>query len=695
MTLYGEARHAVRKQEDASGTARKPLQRTGDHGLMHVPDGRSRVVIEGVEPEIDCGLYPAKRVLGDEVVIEADIFTDGHDRISAVLLHRREGDRGWTEVPMEPLVNDRWRGRFMASELGRYVFTVTGWVDHFKTWSADLEKRVAAGQDVSVDLLIGAKLVEEAAEHARGNDAEEFRSLLKTIRGDGNMADRVRVALSPELHRLVSRHAERKYATRYERELTIVVDTERARFSTWYELFPRSWSREQGRHGTFRDVEAQLGYVASMGFDVIYLPPIHPIGTTLRKGRNNRRTSEEGDVGSPWAIGGKEGGHKAIHPDLGTLEDFRSLVNAARGQGIDIALDVAFQCSPDHPYVKEHPEWFRHRPDGSVQYAENPPKKYEDIYPLNFESSDWRGLWEELKSVFTYWIEQGVRIFRVDNPHTKPFAFWEWAIPEIKREYPDVIFLAEAFTRPKPMYRLAKLGFTQSYTYFTWRHSKRDFTEYMTELTRTKVADFFRPNFWPNTPDILTEILQTGGRPAFMQRYVLAATLAANCGIYGPAFELQEHLPREPHSEEYLNSEKYELRNWDLNRHDSLRDFIARVNKIRRENAALQRNDTLEFHPVDSEQLLCYSKSSPDGSNVMLMVVNLETRWTGAGWVNLNLEQLGLDPHRPFQVHDLLGDARYQWQGPRNFVQINPQNAPAHIFRVRQVRAEQGSEQPG
>jgi starch synthase (maltosyl-transferring) len=454
-------------------------------------------------------------------------------------------------------------------------------------------------------------------------------------------------------------------------------------------MFPRSCISQAGTHATFKDCEARLPYITAMGFNVLYFPPIHPIGRTHRKGRNNAACAGPDDPGSPWGIGSEEGGHKAVHPELGTLEDFRRLVVKAREVGIEIALDVAFQCSPDHPYVKEHPEWFRLRPDGTVQYAENPPKKYEDIYPFDFETPRWQELWEELKSVVLFWSEQGIRIFRVDNPHTKPFSFWEWLIAEVKKVYPDVIFLSEAFTRPKIMYSLAKLGFSQSYTYFAWRNTKWEVTQYFTELTQTEVLEYFRPHLWPNTPDILTEYLQSGGRPAFMARLVLAATLGASYGIYGPAFELCENRPRSPGSEEYLDSEKYEIKNWDIERPDGLKAFIALVNRIRRENPALQRDWSLRFHHVDNDQLICYSKQTEDLTNIILVVVNLNPYYTHSGWVDLDLDSLKLEQERPYQVHDLLTGARYLWHGPRNYVELNPSVVPAHIFRFqRRIRTE-------
>jgi starch synthase (maltosyl-transferring) len=591
---------------------------------------------------------------------------------------------------MELLVNDRWRGAFLVTALGRYHYTLAAWVDWFKSWRQGLTKKVQAGQDVSLDFLGGATLVDEASWRANGPDAQTLQRWASDLRSPTTSTQtKIQFALSEEVARLMDRYPDRQFSVTYPKELGVVVDPEKGRFSSWYEMFPRSCSPVPGRHGTFKECEASLPYIAGMGFDVLYLPPIHPIGVTRRKGKNNALNSEPGDPGVPWAIGADEGGHKSVHPELGTLEDFRNFVIKANDWGIEVALDIAFQCSPDHPYLKEHPEWFRKRPDGTIQYAENPPKRYEDIYPFDFEIENWKGLWDELKSVFLFWCEQGVRIFRVDNPHTKAFAFWEWVITQVKKDYPDAIFLAEAFTRPKVMYRLAKLGFTQSYTYFAWRNTKWELTQYFTELTQTDVREFFRPNPWPNTPDILTEYLQTGGRPAFMARLVLAATLGANYGIYGPAFELGEARPREPNSEEYLDSEKYQLRHWDLTHPNSLKEFITRVNQIRRDNLALQSDWNLRFHPTDNEQLICYSKQTEDKANIILVVVNLDPYRTHSGWVDLSLEELGLNRDEAFQVQDLLTDARYLWQGHRNFVQLDPQSSPAHIFRVnRRVRSE-------
>ncbi|MGA7853147.1 MAG: alpha-1,4-glucan--maltose-1-phosphate maltosyltransferase [Candidatus Acidiferrales bacterium] len=644
-----------------------------------------RVVIENVEPEVDGGRFAIKRVVGESVSVEADINADGHQVLDAVLCFRAAGERGWSETPMRAIGNDRWQGRFQVPEFKPYAYTVQAWLDPYKTWIRDLAKKAEAGQDVSLDFLAGAELAAAAATRAQTPDAQrllELSSKLKTMaRTDRQSA--LGVANSDKFTELMTRYPDRSRATTYEKELQVWVDRPKARFSSWYELFPRSCTTDAQKPGTFRDCMRHLPYVAEMGFDVLYFPPIHPIGRKGRKGKNNSLEVAPGDPGSPWAIGSVEGGHKAIHPALGTLEDFKQLRQQAEAMGIEMALDIAFQCAPDHPYVKEHEDWFAHRPDGSIQYAENPPKKYEDIYPLDFESADAVELCEELKSVVLYWIDQGIRIFRVDNPHTKPFGFWEWLIAEIHGTYPDVIFLAEAFTRPKVMYRLAKLGFTQSYTYFTWKNTKTEITELFEELTQTPVREFFRMNLWPNTPDILHAYLQNGGRPAFIARLILAATLGANYGIYGPAFELFENRPLAPDSEEYLESEKYQIRVWDIDRPDSLKQLIALVNKIRHENPALQSDWSLRFHPVDNDQLIAYSKTSSDGSNIILVVVNLDPRNTRSGSIYAPLDYFGIGPQQPFEVHDLLADARYTWQGSRNYIELNPAKIPAHIFKVR------------
>lgn len=668
---------AVATSEEPSTNAR-PL--SDGSGLV---EGRRRVVIEGVRPEIDGGRFPIKRVVGQSVVVEADVFADGHDEIAGAIRYRHEREQHWTDVPLIFVENDRWRASFEVREQGLYYYTVIAWIDHFRSWQRDMRKRVTAGQDVTMDLLIGRDLIKAAALRADGADADRLKTIA-TAMEHGEERERIpETVLEQELLDLMARHADYPWPTIYDKELTVIVDRGRAGFGAWYEAFPRSCAPEPGRHGTFHDCEARLPYIAGMGFDVLYLPPIHPIGRTFRKGKNNDPVGSSDSVGSPWAIGAAEGGHQAIHPDLGTSEDFRRLISKAQEQGMEVALDLAFQCSPDHPYVKQHPEWFVQRPDGTIQYAENPPKKYQDIYPLNFENDRWASLWRELKEVVIHWIDQGVRIFRVDNPHTKPFAFWEWLIAEVKRDYPDVLFLSEAFTRPKVMYRLAKLGFTQSYTYFAWRQTKWELTQYFTELTKTDVREYFRPNLWPNTPDILTEQLQHGGRPIFMSRFILAATLGASYGIYGPAFELMESRPQKAGSEEYLDSEKYEIRTWDRDRADSLKEFICRVNRIRRENAAFHNDASLMFHHVDNDELIAYSKHSVDGENVTLTVVNLSPHYVHSGWVQLDLEALGMQSDKPFQVVDLLTDAYYTWQGSRNYVQIDPYSVPAHVFVIR------------
>ena len=646
-------------------------------------EARRRVVIEQVRPEIDCGRFAIKRVVGESVFVEADVFADGHDQLACRVLYWQGTEKEPQASPMIPLVNDRWRGEFRVSKIGRYRYTVEGWVDRFKTWRGDLTKRIEAGQNVQVELLIGVEIIADTARRAAAGDGKLLREWARRLREAADKKSGQVIALEEELLPVMERYPDPDISSRYEKELSVTVDPTRARFSAWYEIFSRSCSPEPGRYGTLRDCEAWLPYIASMGFDVVYLPPVHPIGRSHRKGRNNTVVAQPDDVGSPWAIGSAEGGHKSVDPQLGTLQDFRGFVSKAEKLGLKVALDIAFQCSPDHPYTREHPEWFRKRPDGTIQYAENPPKKYEDIYPLNFETAEPLALWTELKSVFQFWLDQGVRIFRVDNPHTKAFPFWQWIIGEIKNQHPDVIFLAEAFTRTHVMYRLAKLGFSQSYTYFSWRNTKQELEEYFAELTQTEVQEYFRPNLWPATPDILPEFLQVGGRPAFMIRLILAATLGASYGIYGPAFELCENDAFAPGSEEYLHSEKYEIKQRDVNSPWSLKDFITRINEIRKDHPALQGDHTLRFHKTDNPMLLCYSKTTDDFSNVIVVVVNLDSFHAQTGWVTLDLSCLGLDADHAFQAHDLLGDGRYLWQGDRNFVELTPGSLPAHVLCLR------------
>ena len=665
------------------------------------PDaGRRRAQIEALTPQVDAGRFAVKRSVGEALVVEADCFTDGHDAIRVLLCWRPDNEPGvndngddWQTLPMRPLGNDRWRATLCVGEVGRWSYTVTAWVDTFLSWRGELVRRTDAA-DIRIAVLTGAALVEATAERLPEDAVDRARDRLlawaQRLReqgSSGTSAAAKALALSEELAELVARHPDRRFAT-FHAPLPLDVEPVRAGFGAWYEMFPRSAGTSEA-HGTFADCIDRLPAIAAMGFDVLYLPPIHPIGSERRKGLNGGLLAGPDDVGSPWAIGSSAGGHLAIHSQLGSAEDFRQLVARAAEHDIEIALDIAFQCAPDHPWVSEHPDWFRRRPDGSVQYAENPPKKYQDIYPFDFETDDWRALWQALAGVFRHWIGEGVRIFRVDNPHTKPFPFWEWVIAEIRREHPETIFLAEAFTRPRIMHRLAKLGFSQSYTYFTWRNTRAELTAYFTELAHGPGREYFRPNVWPNTPDILPEYLQMGGRPAFIVRLTLAATLAANYGIYGPAFELMEDQPREPGSEEYLDSEKYQLRQWSRNSRDSLSGLIGRVNRIRRDNPALHSNHSLTFLDVDNEQLIAYVKRSEDGANVIVVVVNLDPHNAHSGWLELDLEVIGVAAGTSFQMHDLLTGIRYLWSDTRNFIRLDPQYMPAHVFCVRQrLRSE-------
>ena len=677
-----EKKSATKKSTaGAKAPAKRPANaaktKSSETPLTKPANGRSRVVVEGITPQIDGGRFAVKRVIGDSVRVEADVFGDGHDLVRAHLLYRRAGETEWRAEEMTALGNDHWAASFVVDQMGFYEYTVVGEVDHFQTWRSELKKREDAGQDLDLPLKTGALLIEAAAKRAAKEEAAQLKAFAEKVRSGSTAA-----AFDEKLLAIVNRNPETEMQTRYERTLRVWVDRERARFSSWYELFPRSWGKP-GQHGTLRDVAAQLDYVEEMGFDVIYLPPIHPIGRSFRKGKNNTTEAKPGDVGSPWAIGAKEGGHLAILSELGTFADLEYLIEQLRARKMELAMDIAFQCAPDHPWVTEHSEWFKKRADGSIQYAENPPKKYQDIYPLDFESSDWQGLWDALKEVFMFWADKNVRIFRVDNPHTKAFPFWEWVIAEVQAVYPDTIFLAEAFTRPRVMERLAKLGYTQSYTYFTWRNTKAELTEYMTQLTKTEVFEYMRPNFWPNTPDILPFGLQTGGPNAFKSRLVLAATLSSNYGMYGPAFELGENIRFKEGSEEYLNSEKYEIKRWNREAPNSLRPLITLLNEARRANRALQRNENLVFHPTDNPQVMAYSKSTTDGSDVVLTVVSLDPVNTQAGFVTLDLAVLGLKDGATFGVFDLLANRGYRWQGSRNYVELRPYEVPAHVFEIR------------
>ena len=638
--------------------------------------GRRRVVVDRVEPQVDGGRFAIKRTVGEPVTVTTDVFADGHDVLAGVVKHRRRGTQPWNEVPLTPLGNDAWTATFTVTELGRWEYTVEAWIDAFASWVDALAKKADAGQDVSSELLEGAELVQQAATRAEPDlRLLEIADLLRSARPQ---AERVAAAREPRLRALMAARADRSAATVYDHVLAVDVDPVRARFSAWYEMFPRSYSPDPSRGGTLADAEARLPHVASMGFDVLYLAPIHPIGRTFRKGRNNSLTPAPDDPGSPWAIGSEDGGHTAIEPGLGTIDDFDRFVTTANRLGLDVALDMAFQASPDHPWVREHPEWFRHRPDGSIKYAENPPKKYQDIYPINFETEAWPSLWTALRDVFLFWIAHGVTIFRVDNPHTKSFRFWEWCIATIRRDHPDAIFLAEAFTRPKVMRYLAKAGFSQSYTYFTWRNSAAELREYLTELTTTELQEYMRPNFFANTPDILHAYLQQGGRPAFEVRLVLAATLAASYGIYS-GFELCENVAVRPGSEEYLDSEKYQIKARDWNA-PGLNELIARVNQIRRTHVALQQNATLRFHATDNPALLWYSKTA--ATDRVFVVANTDPHWIQHGWIEMPLDEIGLPPDADFVVEDLLDGGRYTWHGRWNYVRLDPAVRMAHIFAV-------------
>jgi starch synthase (maltosyl-transferring) len=612
------------------------------------------------------------------VTVEADAFTDGHDLVAVVLRYRRQHEE-WRETPMSALGNDRWRGSFVVEAMGTYEYQVEAWVDHFASWSQGVRRWLAADQDVSSELLEGATMIRAAAAHAAGeHDQRLLISIAAAVSTDRHVRDRAEHALSAEIAETMRRVADRRHSTQ-SRMRRVQVDRKRARFSTWYEMFPRSAGPDPARSATFREAAARLSQIADMGFDVLYLPPIHPIGRTNRKGRGNSLTPQKGDPGSPWAIGGAEGGHTAIEPGLGTIDDFSWFREQAERHGLEIALDLAYQVSPDHPYAAEHQEWFRRRPDGTLKYAENPPKRYQDIYPFHFDSDEWPALWTELRNVVLFWVAHGVRIFRVDNPHTKPFRFWEWLIADVHALDSDVIFLSEAFTRPKVMRHLAKLGFTQSYTYFTWRNAKAEIEEYFTELTQTVMREYFRPNLFANTPDILHDFLQKGGLPAFRIRLLLAGTLGASYGIYS-SFEIGENRPAAPGSEEYLHSEKYQFRQWDFDSPNNIKDLIRQVNTIRRTQPALQYDHTLRFHLTTHDELIAYSKVSPDGRTRIFTVVSLNPREPREGMVCLALADAPV-AEAPYVVRDLLTDRTYDWNGPWNYVRLDP-DLPAHIFHL-------------
>ena len=643
---------------------------------MTMTNGKVRVVIENIQPIVDGGLYPAKRTVGERVDVTVNIFGDGHDHIRANISYKSASAEQWIAVELKPGFNDEWVASFYVTEKGNYVFKIEAWVDHFDTWYDGFKKKAAASVDVRVELMEGALFLKQLG----GDSNMQLLGFARKLSDKTNYDKAIQLVLGEEFGKAVHTFPLKEHQA-VSSEYIILVEDKSALFSSWYEFFPRSSSLEAGKHGTLKDALKLLPRVAAMGFDVLYFPPIHPIGKVNRKGKNNSVQSESGEHGSPWAIGSDEGGHKAILPELGTLEDYKKLITEAKKYKINIALDLAFQCAPDHPYVKEHPEWFKQRPDGSIQYAENPPKKYQDIYPFNFETDHWKELWEELKSIILYWIEQGITIFRVDNPHTKPIPFWHWVIAEVHKQYPDVIFLAEAFTKPKVMASLGKIGFTQSYTYFTWRVTKQEITDYVNELTSSPSRNYFRPNFWPNTPDILPFHLQHQGENIFITRLVLAATLSSNYGIYGPAFEMYDHTPIQGR-EEYFNSEKFEVKHYDWKKTNRMTDIITMINKARNENAALQTTWNTVFCSVGNDNLIAYMKATDDLSNLLLIVVNLDPHHGQAGYVQLPKMKLNLDDKINIKLHDLMTDEYYTWTQEWNFVDLNPNKMPFHLFKL-------------
>ncbi|TAE18281.1 MAG: alpha-1,4-glucan--maltose-1-phosphate maltosyltransferase [Bacteroidetes bacterium] len=655
---------------------------------------QNRVIIENVTPEIDGGKYPAKRVVGQYVDIKAYVFADGHDVLGADVCYRHESEKNWQTTRLTELAelkSDIWVGRFLVEKQGYYYYKVRGWVDHALNWQHGIEKKVKDGQRVHVELWDGVQYIARLQKNKEANTVHKayFAKLIDLFESakedETKYTEAVKEALSTTLHHIFEQYPFQQFVTEYDNSLSVYVDRKTALFSALYEFFPRSASQEAGKHGTFKDCERLLPRVADMGFDTLYFPPVHPIGVAHRKGKNNATTAQAGDVGSPWAIGGKEGGHKDIHPELGTLEDFKSLIKTAESYGIEVAMDYALQCSPDHPYVTEHPAWFKWRPDGTVQYAENPPKKYQDILPIYFETEDWKALWDELLSILLYWCEVGIKVFRVDNPHTKAFVFWEWAIAEVKKKYPDTLFLSEAFTRPKVTHKLAKAGFTQAYTYYTWRNSKQELIQYMTELTQGAEKDFFRPNFWPNTPDINPYILQGGNEALMLIRYFMAATLSSNYGVYGPVYEFNVHAAV-PGKEEYLDSEKYDVKLWDWNKQTKISVLMKLVNKARRENSALQETNNFVNCPIQDEQLFAYYKGSQDGKNHVICAVNLDPYNRRGGTLQVPIHLMNIAQHETYVVHDILTGNSYHWRGEYNFVELDPYFLPFHLFVVERLR---------
>lgn len=639
---------------------------------------QTRIIIENILPQLDGGIFPIKRIVGQNVHVTAAVFSDGHDVIESCVKFKHETDENWDEVRMIPTFNDEWFCEFKVEKQGFYTYFIEGWVDYALNWQHGTERKIQDNQYVKSELLEGAEYVKAVQQFADDSENDYLNKLVYFFTTESEYENAVIEATSHELTRIFKKYPIRFLANK-SLELKVYVDRKKALFSTWYEFFPRSASQEEGKHGTFKDCERLLPRVAEMGFDTLYFPPIHPIGEVNRKGKNNATNAQPGDVGSPWGIGSQYGGHKSTHPELGSIDDFKELVRKAQDLGIEVAMDYALQAAPDHPYVKDFPQWFKWRPDGTVQYAENPPKKYQDILPIYFESSDWKNLWKELLDVALFWVEEcNIRVFRVDNPHTKPFYFWGWLIGEIKKKHPDVLFLAEAFTRPKIMNELAKQGFSQSYTYFTWRNSKKELTEYVEELTQSEQKEFYRPNFWPNTPDINPFALQSGSESVHLQKYFLAATLSSSVGIYGPVFEYRICEPMATGKEEYLNSEKYEYFKWDWEKENKITTLITKINSIRKDQLSLQQTNNIVFCDTNNDQVMAYYKFDDAKLSETLMVVSLDHYNVSRAMVKLPLEQIG---NQPIQITDLITGNSYFWDKEWNFVEISPE-LPFHLFKI-------------
>lgn len=641
---------------------------------------QTRIVIENVNPQLDSGAFFIKRIIGQKVIVTANVFSDGHDVIASSVKYKHEKEKKWQEIRMQETGNDEWIAQFKVEKQGFYTYFVEGWVDYALNWQHGTERKINDNQHVKSELLEGAEYCQAILKEVSKDEKAFLNNAIKAFQDEKKYNEAIAIALSKELHDIFYNHPTRTLANS-SIELKVYVDRKKALFSTWYEFFPRSSSEVKGKHGTFKDCEKLLPRVASMGFDTLYFPPIHPIGEVNRKGKNNATNAQPGDVGSPWGIGSKHGGHKSTHPELGTLEDFKSLVKKAKELGIEVAMDYALQAAPDHPYVKDFPQWFKWRPDGTVQYAENPPKKYQDIQPIYFESGDWKNLWKELLDVALYWVEEcDIKVFRVDNPHTKPFYFWGWLIAEVKKKHPDVLFLAEAFTRPKIMNELAKQGFTQSYTYYTWRNSKAELIEYLEELTKSEQKEYFRPNFWPNTPDILPYALQSGMESVYLHKYFLAATLSSSIGLYGPVYEymISDAMPGK---EEYLNSEKYEVYHWDWTIQNKLVTVISRLNRIRHEQPSLQQTNNIEFCATDNDQVIAYYKYDDDKLDETLMICNIDPYYPKQAWVQLPLKSLKVQAGQPIKVVDLVTGNSYIWDKEWNFVELHP-SLPFHLFKI-------------